>query len=813
MDPLKDSKHKRLKVGRACYTCRAKKIKCDGLRPCMQCKARSRPCTFYKDGSFDPDQEIPNNSATVQCETRIVTPDNNNRNHSSSSSSSTSSSTIPAFTAGASADYYAGGHPEESGDSYYLFADTKDSNYTRSKRRGAPLESRTSNLLASLGENLRKVSLYDNHTGKTFLDIEPFGSFIKWVPEPPLPSRYMGSIEMPSREAQMELLEQHFGDHYESLPIIPKRFFFDQLRSKGPFITPLLLNAIYALASRFSTNPSLPKSDVFYHRAKRLLDDFMDVPRVSTVIALCYMSLYEPTPPIHRNKSPYCRAWIYSGMAFRMCLELGLHNESNISKELQQDNIELRKRVYWSCYFLDKFQSSGWERPWMLLSHLSNVHLPSELPDDDEHERHMLQCFIEKVKYAQRLEARLAEAWNSPHQHGAAKLQNNNNFGGGTSNSSSRSNSSSSSSNSNNSNSSSSNIDKSKDDVYSHRFSEVLRKFPPELQWTPTSILSVDEVIRLPAPPPWVAHLHIHYNISILHELFRAPNNAFNQFQRRVTAACMTQLVDFVCDRPRSVIKFDFLMLAVLAAMKVHVRHLYSADVNIARQSWSLFEKCIMIVHKIQKFAVIPNASKFLQNFSNGVDGVSLHSGLAWPIEGPGKSNTDGQSQQLQQQSMMNMAAIATSQSPSSMAPTASNQLGDMYINMDRPTAIAAATEGFHQEQSGNAYVVLSMNCHSQHDWSNMPHVLQQQQPSAAPGPIPLQVDQGISQHMPGIGRRGSDIIQLPSELMIQPSHGTSATAVNGTVHPLFNVPGTSQHSQEHQHHLHHHPPWNYHQE
>ncbi|CDH54491.1 predicted protein [Lichtheimia corymbifera JMRC:FSU:9682] len=32
-----DTRHsKRLKVGRACYTCRAKKIKCDGLRPCMQ---------------------------------------------------------------------------------------------------------------------------------------------------------------------------------------------------------------------------------------------------------------------------------------------------------------------------------------------------------------------------------------------------------------------------------------------------------------------------------------------------------------------------------------------------------------------------------------------------------------------------------------------------------------------------------------------------------------------------------------------------------------------------------------------------------
>ncbi|KAI7851584.1 fungal-specific transcription factor domain-containing protein, partial [Circinella umbellata] len=276
----------------------------------------------------------------------------------------------------------------------YLFADTKDGNAIRSKRRGPPLESRTSNTLASLGEGLRKVSLYDKHTGKTFVDAEPYGSFIKWIVEPPLPSRYSGSIEMPSRESQMEMLELFFRENYEVLPIIPQRYFFKQLRCKGPIITPLLLNAIYAQTSRYldtSKYPDLPKPEVFFHRAKRLLDDFLDGPRISTVVALCYMSLYEPSPSTHRSGSPFCRSWIYSGMAYRMCLELGLHNQTNISKDLTREEIELRKRVFWSCYCLDKVQSGGWERPWMISKKFALVDIPVGLPDDDADEKLIIE--------------------------------------------------------------------------------------------------------------------------------------------------------------------------------------------------------------------------------------------------------------------------------------------------------------------------------------------------------------------------------------------------------------------------------------
>ncbi|ORY97968.1 fungal-specific transcription factor domain-domain-containing protein [Syncephalastrum racemosum] len=570
MESSTDSRNKRLKVGRACYTCRAKKIKCDGLRPCMQCKARNRPCTFYKDGSFDPVQEpLEETSGTT--------------------SSPPGSGSDPLNVA------------ENPAESDLLFSDTKDSNYTRNKRRGPPLESRASNVLATLGDGLRKLTLYDGQgQSKAFQDSEPFGSFIKWLPESPLPSRYTGSIEMPPRDAQMQMLEQFFTDQYEVLPIIPRRYMFDQLRCKGPFITPLLLNAIYARASRFCDIAGLPTADVFFHRAKRLLDDFLDVPRTSTVVALLYMSLYEHPPTTHRAGNQHCRSWIYSGMAFRMCIELGLFTQENISKDLSPDEIALRRRIFWACYCLDKFQSGGWERPWMLPDIMCQVDKLECLTEEDPDERVVLdglRCKVELTELAAEGMMHLRRIWtgdDSDYKDHQEALQN--------------------------------------------RFQSLLRAFPPYLQFTPTGSLSVEEVLRLPQPRPMVVDLHLLYNVCVLDILARSPNNAYNQFQRRVYATCVTQLAHFAVERPSAILKFDFVMHALIMAIKVHAKNLYNADMNLARQSWSMFDKSVMIIHKLRQYAIIPNSTKFLQQL-----GSTMEAGVPGSM-GPRNTNNAGDS-------------------------------------------------------------------------------------------------------------------------------------------------------------------------
>ena len=51
------------------------------------------------------------------------------------------------------------------------------------------------------------------------------------------------------------------------------------------------------------------------------------------------------------------QAWSYSGMAFRMVTDLELHHSSgkilNFG-QLSAEDSEIRRRLFWSCYFWDK---------------------------------------------------------------------------------------------------------------------------------------------------------------------------------------------------------------------------------------------------------------------------------------------------------------------------------------------------------------------------------------------------------------------------------------------------------------------------
>ncbi|KAG1452286.1 hypothetical protein G6F56_007858 [Rhizopus delemar] len=341
-------KYKRLKVGHACYVCRSKKIKCDGLRPCMQCKARGRNCVSTKEEALAQEP-------LEAC-----------KDNAESSSGS------------------------ESDDDSILFS-RRDKSLPDSSQTNAHYESWTSHASVSIAEDEKEENEYPL-----------FGSFVRWTVEPPLPMHYSHSIEMPTVDIQMHLIDLFFQTYYTNMPVIPKAFFYEQLRVKGPLITPLLLNAIYFTVSGQSSLPDVPKPSVFFNRCRKLVDDFLDTPRVSTVIALCLLSNYEPSPTRGRTEgTPHCRAWIYGGMAFRMCLELGLNVDTPETRELLgPEDIEIRRRVFWMCYIHDKLQSREWERTWTLPSSLTNVALPIALPTDDKDEHRIIMAFTHFAKLA-----------------------------------------------------------------------------------------------------------------------------------------------------------------------------------------------------------------------------------------------------------------------------------------------------------------------------------------------------------------------------------------------------------------------------
>lgn len=456
------------------------------------------------------------------------------------------------------------------------------------------MESRISNTLGTLGESMRKMSnKTSNRLAEKLLNSsETYGSFITWMPEPSLPSRYSGSIEMPSREIQLALIDQYFNERHESIGMMIKYHFYEQLESKGLLITPLLLNVIYAHASRFVNIPGCPKTEVFYHRARRLIDDFMDVPRVSTVIALYLISLYEPNPAIYRPGSYHCRQWQYSGMACRMSLELGLYDDTSIHSSLLPVEIELRRRVFWGTYDLEKLQSSGWERPWTITHDFIRTKPARLLPGETEEDAKVLEVFNARIDFVKIMEKDLVlfnatRAFrygnNGSDQFLCIRKEN---------------------------------LPEDLNNCYViHQ--KFLQNLKPNLRWTPTSVNSVKDILDLPAPRPMVAHLHTYYNTITLALLEKLPNNLATRFQSRVTATCMTQLAYHLCQTPSYVIKFDYIAHVLISAIRVHVRYLDDPDVNLVQQAWLLFDRSIWCVQLINSYAVIPNSLKFLQQVQN----------------------------------------------------------------------------------------------------------------------------------------------------------------------------------------------------
>ncbi|OAD08182.1 Zn(2)-C6 fungal-specific transcription factor [Mucor lusitanicus CBS 277.49] len=516
-------KYKRLKVGHACYVCRT----------------RGRNCQ-----SSNPETQAENDAS--------ATSDNQDEADSSTHSN------------------------VDSDDDSILFSRSKPS---ISNNRSMPKFSDTWTSDAAT----RTTAAYSKSHKLPIGEFPTFGSFVRWRPEPALPSKYSTAIEMPSSDIQMHLINHFFETRYKVSPIIPKRYFYEQLRTKGPLITPLLLNAIYCIVSSSSSLKDVPKSIVFFNRAKRLLDDFLDVPRVSTVAALCLLSLYEPVPTKSKSAvDQHCRSWMYSGMAFRMCLELGLNMDTPYSRDnMPSECIELRRRVFWSCYCLDKMQSAEWERLWAIPSSLAKTALPQILPQDDEAERWIVQTFQQKIKLA---------------LLGEEGLQIRASFA-------------------------------IRDDIDNGRFYEQLDQYRAKLLhwsanlplpdiWNVRSCATVEEVMNEPRKPPEIGYFLTLYYFMLSDTLFCLPDNAKTSIQHRIYAAQLTRCVESTCDKSTLVVRYEFLAHALIAAIRVHARYLSDQDSEVAGQSLYFFNLCVKLLRKLQHYAIIPECTAVLQKIS-----------------------------------------------------------------------------------------------------------------------------------------------------------------------------------------------------
>ena len=126
-----------------------------------------------------------------------------------------------------------------------------------------------------------------------------------------------------------------------------------------------LLKVVYAHSCRFVRDPDstwgpLERNETFQQFADRLMSEAqvalametINPPSIPTIQALLQQSARD----MAYGRSS--QAWLYSGMAFRMAIDLGLHVSTErlqrYARWLSPEDIELRKRLFWSLYAWDK---------------------------------------------------------------------------------------------------------------------------------------------------------------------------------------------------------------------------------------------------------------------------------------------------------------------------------------------------------------------------------------------------------------------------------------------------------------------------
>lgn len=192
-----------------------------------------------------------------------------------------------------------------------------------------------------------------------------------------------GAESLPSKEMQAHLAEVYFDYVYgQSYPLLHKPSFMRRLNAGK--VPPVLILAMCAISARFSTHPQLRtepcflRGDDWAQRAREIALKGYDSPNITILIVYLLLGLHE------FGTCQGGRSWMFGGMAQRMAYALQLHKENEYDplindpekKPLSATDREIRRRTMWSCFLMDRFNSSGTDRPLFVHEQYIEVQLP-----------------------------------------------------------------------------------------------------------------------------------------------------------------------------------------------------------------------------------------------------------------------------------------------------------------------------------------------------------------------------------------------------------------------------------------------------
>lgn len=207
--------------------------------------------------------------------------------------------------------------------------------------------------------------------------------------------------QFPPPRLARELIVIYLDKINRFVPLIPTTL-LDEYDAGIPQ-SPFLLLAIFAIASKYSPDP-LCRSDPlraqsagenYCKTACRLIDEFLDCPRLSTIQGLFLLGKH-----LEESKNPnvYTKSYVYVGMAFRMAISMGL-NRNCSGWGLDPTQVEYRNRTWWYLYVYDRRQGSSYGRPFQIQDQdcMADKPKPDPLARDPDQDKEVVEHFLNVI--------------------------------------------------------------------------------------------------------------------------------------------------------------------------------------------------------------------------------------------------------------------------------------------------------------------------------------------------------------------------------------------------------------------------------
>ncbi|PLW49000.1 hypothetical protein PCASD_05065 [Puccinia coronata f. sp. avenae] len=365
------------RISLACMTCRSRKVRCNGESPCSSCLSSNRDCFFDQARTKrrrKSSAAIYHSSKHSHYEQPIHLKYHKNKSPSIGGLSHTNSSEF-------SSDHRSSPVPNPTRIPYFRFLGPT------AIAPGAPFREISLKVVPELARTVPQTihqNDLDRMASLTAAATTQMGSQLTGIPAQ-LAADVGQNSSFNLTEEEFRRNADVFYDHMGSyLGCIRKEDLLQSL-SQGKASEALKL-AISALAECIQPSSStVDYAEICSHRAKLLCLPHLSLPSLDTTFTLLLLAYCE----FGREKDS--GLWMWSGLAFRMATDLGLHKSPSAMQALHEPSTSslpngtvwdeseagLRKRIFWSCYHLDRLISSGTGRVATLLDSEIEIDLPS----------------------------------------------------------------------------------------------------------------------------------------------------------------------------------------------------------------------------------------------------------------------------------------------------------------------------------------------------------------------------------------------------------------------------------------------------